>query len=591
VPNGLFLSISIAYALGAVRIARFGALVQQSNSIESLSNVDTLCLDKTGTLTTNNLKLESLYPLGINQADFQQALGDFAASLTASNPTLKAIHASVPGTRRRFLAEIPFSSERKFSALALDGIESGNKTTSASWYALGAPETLRPYLSSTQDWETIVSVAEPLSYRGLRVLLLLARHTSLEDLTSQDSVFDPPSGKGERLPGNQLPKEMLALGLVCLSDELRPEARLTLESFRRVGVRLKIISGDNPDTVAALARQAGFDSDGPLRLVSGIELEKMDEANFAAAASTGTIFGRITPHQKEHLIRAMRQQGRYVAMIGDGVNDVLSLKQADLGIAMQSGSQAARSVADIVLLKDSFDVLPRALEEGQRILNGMQDILKLYLTRILSVVLVIVSAMVVGEFPIGLRQATLLTLLTVGIPTVLMAYWAQPGIVENATQLRRLFYFVVPPVVLSSVVGFLVFHGTFLITFLETGMDLRLIFNMLQPVIVETLPIAQTSLTGFLVCCGLLLVVFAEPPLEWWVGGDVLSSDRRPAILAVCLFLLFILINLIPQLRSLFGLAAIDLREICLISAAVLAWLIMIRIVWRKNLFERFLGL
>ena len=159
-----------------------------------------------------------------------------------------------------------------------------------------------------------------------------------------------------------------------MSDALRPEARETLRGFQEMGIQLKLISGDHPQTVAALAKQAGLDTNA--QVVSGLELDQLDETAFAQVAEEATIFGRITPQQKKRLVRALRNRGHYVAMIGDGVNDVLSLKQANLGIAMHSGSQATRSVADLVLLDDSFAALPVAFREGQRITNGMERILK-----------------------------------------------------------------------------------------------------------------------------------------------------------------------------------------------------------------------
>ena len=181
------------------------------------------------------------------------------------------------------------------------------------------------------------------------------------------------------------------------------------------GVAVKIISGDDPETVAALARQAGLGPEIPS--LSGPGLEAMDDAALVAVANETIVFGRITPAQKERLVDALRAGGHYVAMIGDGVNDVLSLKKANLGIAMESGSQATRGVADLVLTEDSFAALAPAVGEGQRILNGMQDILKLFLTRIATIGLLIVTSLVVGLFPIELRNASAVTVFTVGIPT------------------------------------------------------------------------------------------------------------------------------------------------------------------------------
>src|SRR5690606_26057992 len=223
----------------------------------------------------------------------------------------------------------------------------------------------------------------------------------------------------------------------------------------RAGVRLKVISGDNPHTVAALAKQAGLPGD--LRAVSGTELAAMDAGTFAQTAEEATIFGRITPQQKEKLVETLRGRGCYVAMIGDGVNDVLSLKKAQLGIAMQSGSAATRGVADMVLLNDSFAALPPAFLEGQRIINGMKDILRLFLTRAVYVALLILSISVVDAgFPYVPKHVSLLTLLTVGIPTFALAAWARPG-KQPKRLLTSVLHFVFPAAITVFVFALLIY--------------------------------------------------------------------------------------------------------------------------------------
>lgn len=561
VPNGLFLSIAIAYALGAVRILRHGALVQQSNAIESLSAVDVLCLDKTGTLTTNRLRVTELHPLSATEAELKAGLGALAASSTAGNRTVAAIAAAFPAPASRPLAEVPFSPARRWSAVALAG--GGLRGV----YALGAPDMLRPYLATAEhDLSTIAEQVHVRTRRGLRVLLLARGHTArIED----------------RGDGSRLPEGMRPLGLVALEDQLRPEARETLQTFRRAGVLPKIISGDDPDTVAALARQAGLDGD--LEAVSGPELEAMDDAQLAEAAERAQVFGRVRPQQKERLVTALRRR-HYVAMIGDGVNDVLSLKRADLAIAVQSGSQAARSVADIVLTNDSFAALGPALLEGQRILNGMQSILKLFLARITTVALVIVSALVIGVFPIAIRNGSVLTLFTVGIPSVALALWARPGRRRPLDELPRdLALFVLPAAAASSLLGLLVFYGTLLFS-----APLSALAAAGQEA--AGLSLAQTALITYLVGCGLLLVVFVEPPTPWWSGAAASTGAWRPAILAAGLLAAFVTVSMVPWLRRLFDLQPLDLASSLLAGLAVLAWLFTVRAVWRGKLLERFLG-
>jgi cation-transporting P-type ATPase E len=581
VPNGLFLSIAVAYALGAVRILRFGALVQQSNAIESLSHVDVLCLDKTGTLTANRLRVDSVYSLSplASETEVGHILGAIAASASGGNKTTEAILAMWPSPAYPLSGEVPFSSARKWSAVAFDDIR-GSTPHLHGIYALGAPEMVRPYLYSRSGGDgseaggaqsrAISDQVRALAAQGLRVLLL-ARAT--DDGKLQDH--------GD---ASELPSEMEPLGLVALGDELRPEAREALSAFMRAGVQPKIISGDNPETVAALARQAGLE--GAFEVVSGPELERMSESEFGAAAESATIFGRISPQQKERLVRVLRQHGHYVAMIGDGVNDVLSLKQADLGIAMRSGSQAARGVADVVLMDDSFEVLVPAVAEGQRILNGMQDILKLFLTRISTIGLVILSSLVVGTFPLELRQGSLVTFFSVGVPSIALAVWAHPGPVPQGTLVRRLLHFIVPPMLLTSTIGLLLFVGAYALDVIAAGT-----FGARNPAILpEDFPVVQSMLTYFLVLCGLLLVIFVEPPTPWWVGGNKLSGDRRPTLLSLAMLVTFALITMIAPLRSWFMLSPLGPREYVLLALALAIWLFTVRLTWRKRLLSRYLS-
>jgi cation-transporting ATPase E len=576
VPNGLFLSIAVAYALGAVRIVRFGALVQQSNAIESLSHVDVLCLDKTGTLTANRLRVDGVYPVEpVTEAELTSALGALAASVTAANPTSAALAAAWPSARLSVVAEVLFSSARKWSAIAFDGAAPRAGAPRRGVYVLGAPELLYAHLSA-EDRQgmaqglPLTTRAYQLADEGLRVLL---------------AAYAPdPATLSARMEASALPDHLRPLGLVSLRDELRPEARETLEAFDQLGVRLKLLSGDHPATVAALAKQAGLADN--MQLVSGAELERMDETALQAAAESATVFGRVTPHHKERLVRALRQRGHYVAMIGDGVNDVLALKQADLGIAMRSGSQAARGVADVVLLEDSFAVLVPALGEGQRILNGLQDILKLFLTRIGTVGLVICSSLIVGTFPLELRQGSLITLFSVGISAVALAVWARPGPPPPGRLVRGLFEFLVPPVLLNSSLGLLLFVGVYALRLAQTGA----LAARGSRLATADFAVAQTTLVAFLACCGLLLVIFVEPPTPWWVGGNVLNGDWRPTRLALGLLGAFVVITLVPPLRQFFALAPLGPQEYGLLTAAVVIWLFLVRWAWRARLLARYLS-
>jgi cation-transporting ATPase E len=339
--------------------------------------------------------------------------------------------------------------------------------------------------------------------------------------------------------------------------------------------------------VAALARQAGIDPSA--RIVSGDDLGGLDDAALAQIATEGVIFGRISPQQKERLVRALRGCGHHVAMTGDGVNDVLALKQANLSVAMLSGSPASRAVADIVLLNDSFGVLPHAFREGQRIRNGMQNILKLFLTRVLYVTLLILSTGVIGGFPFAPKHASLLALLTVGIPTLALAAWARPGPSGRRGLVQSLLHFVLPAALTLSLVGLAV-YGIYLVTTYEGLLASEPLIN--EGIAFDrAMAVAQSALTTLTVLCGLLLVPFVEPPTAAWAGGNRLAGDWRPTILAGLLLVAYTLIVAWDPPRAFFELTALRPLDYALLAGVAVAWGYLLRFTWRHRLLDRFLSL
>jgi cation-transporting ATPase E len=433
---------------------------------------------------------------------------------------------------------------------------------------MGAPTFLRRYLAvSDQEWRDIETLVAHHAAQGKRVLLAAC---------SPDTTSLQDEGDASVLPDGCRP-----VALIVLRDVLRRDAAETLERFRDLGVDVRVISGDDPDTVATLARQAGLDTSGGV--ISGPELEALDADQFQLAAERTSIFGRITPELKERLVGTFRDQGHYVAMTGDGVNDVLSLKRSNLAIAMGSGSQATRGVADLILIDDGFAALASAIGEGQRILNGMQDILRVFLTRILSLGMLIVSALVIGLFPVDLRNASVITLFTVGIPTALLAIWARPGRQPRETLQQTLARFVVPPAAVASFLGLLVAATVLLMGDAEAGAGL------IDEASVE--PLARTAVTAFLVCVGLLLVVFVEPPHRWLAVVEPVSPDLRPTWLAIGLGIAFAIVMSVPAFRAFFNLHPLGLREVLVVLIALAGWTALVWIAWRGRFVDRFLGL
>jgi cation-transporting ATPase E len=548
VPQGLFFMTTVAYAMGVVRVAGKGALIQEANAVESTSHVDLLCLDKTGTLTTNNITLQAVLPIAglrsTGAGELDSILGDYAASALGVNRTTEAIRQALGGQARAVEHEVPFSSEYKWSALTF------RDATLPGAYVLGAPEVL---LSHVETGLHPGPQTGDLAAQGKRVLLFAHLEQGIPLRNAQDEP--------------ELPSGLRPLCFLSFSEELRPEARETLDHFRQLGIEPKIISGDNPHTVAALARQVGLPEGG--RVVSGLELAAMSDRELDVAAEEVTIFGRITPQQKEKLVRLFRRKGHYVGMIGDGVNDVLSLKQAHVGVAMESGSQAARSVADIVLLGDSFAALPSALREGQRIVKGMEDVVRLLLTRTLYVMLLIVATQMVGvAFPVTPKHNSILALLTVGIPILAIAAWARPGPAPSSI-IRSASRFVWPAAFTVSVVAVAVY-----LYFLGTTGDVDL---------------ARTALTTAMVFCGLVLIPFVEPPTQGWVAGDELSGDWRPSALALGLLAGYCGVMAVPAVRNAFELVSLPLTDYALITFVVLLWALLLRFIWRHRLLERLL--
>jgi cation-transporting ATPase E len=405
VPQGLVLMATLAFVLGAVRMAARGAVVQRLNAVESMAAIDTVCMDKTGTLTTNRLRLERLALLtgDVPEAAVRERLRLFASSsVDRGSKSLAAVRDALGEAAAELLDQIPFKSQNRYSAVRL--------RSGAAEYVLvlGAPEALRPFVAGPKSdgWETSW---QELMRTGLRLLLF--------------AEAEAPGGR--RFEGSLEGLALRPLALVALSDELRPEAPAVLESLAGQGVRFKIVSGDNPETVRAtmgpLAEAAPavrYLAEGPV--VTGAELA--DAADPTALVRDRAVFGRVSPWQKVEVVQSLRRQGRHVAMVGDGVNDVLPIKNADLGVAMGEGSRASKTVAGLVLETNDFGLLPQTLDEGRTILRNLRRASKLFLVKNVFTLLLIVAALGVFHlpFPFLPQQVTLLNFLTIGMPAVLI---------------------------------------------------------------------------------------------------------------------------------------------------------------------------
>lgn len=421
VPEGLVLLTTVAYAVAVLRLGRRRVLVQELAAVEGLARVDVLCLDKTGTLTEGGVVVDDVVTLD-ERHPIGEALGALAATDPSPNNSLLAIASAHPPPQGWVADErVAFSSARKWAATTFEGRGS---------YVLGAPEVLLTQSDSGDEHgasATARARAEDLAGKGLRVLLL----------AHSDAVA----------AGGDLPVGLAPVALVVLSERLRPHAAEILAFFGAQGVAIKVISGDSPSTVGAIAVQVGVvGGEDP---VDARQLGS-DAARLREVMSTHSVFGRVTPHQKVAMVAALQADGHVVAMTGDGVNDVLALKQADIGVAMGSGTDAARAVAQVVLLDDAFDVLPSVVAEGRRVIANVERVANLFVTKtFFAMVLSLAVVAAKLPFPFLPRQLTIVSTLAIGLPAFFLslakkAPRARPGFV------RRVLRFAVPAGVVAA---------------------------------------------------------------------------------------------------------------------------------------------
>lgn len=505
IPEGLMVLVSLTYAVAAARMARCGVLAQQLNAIESLASVQVICVDKTGTLTDAALRVTELVPArGSDEAGMAETLGRLAASAASPNATLLAIADAFPGEPEQPLEEVAFSSRRRWSALRLrDGT-----------YVLGAPErfALGP----------LASRARELQLAGRRVLALAATEAPL----SADPGDGPPPDSG-------------LLGLVVIAERLRPNVSQTIAFLHEQGVEVKVLSGDSPQTVAAIARDVGI----PVRTLSEGSAIPEDPAELRAFALDASVVGRISPEGKRAIVGALHDAGRYVAMLGDGVNDVPALKAARLAIAQGSGAQMARSVADLVLISGDFDAIPALMGEGRQALRNLSRVAKLYVTKSVFAAFLILTIGTSSEaYPLLPRHLSLAATLTIGIPTFFLALAPSSGYWQPERFVRGVARFAVAA-------GVIVGTGT------VTGYLFAL--HDLDCTVMQ----ARTVATAVLVTVGLYLVLALE------AAG---SRRRSTLVSGMCLSLggLFIAAFVLPTVRRFF---ALSVPTLGMIATAVLA--------------------
>jgi P-type E1-E2 ATPase len=538
IPEGLVLLMSVTFAVAAVRLAQKNTLVQQMSATESLAAVDTICVDKTGTLTDGSLRLLGVEVAdGVDVEEARAALGRFAASSGERNRTLETVAEAFPAKPARNSGEVPFSSQWKWSGITLEG-------SRQSTYVLGAPDiltqsgalTLPPGLARRLEEETTA---------GRRVV---AFGTSSRPLPDDPAEAPPP--------------QLEPLALVILEETLRPDAAETIEFIASEEVDLKLISGDARATVTAVAYAVGVPRDAGV--IEGPELPE-DPDELGEVAIRNTIFCRIAPEQKRALVASLRGAGRYTAMIGDGVNDVPALKQARLAVAMGSGAQVTKGIADVVLLEDEFARLPQAVAEGRRIARNIHRLGRLYLTKsVYAAALILLVAIPGFAFPFLPRHLTLAAFLTIGIPSFVLALLPSEGPLYRGRLLRALAAFAVP-------------------AGLATALGSILAFFLVDTVFGGSLEEGRTAATTTLIVLGLAFVLL----LERGPGREHIAIQGSMLVMIFILGGLFAGALAIPALRDFFDMAMLTAGQWFLTLLCAAAGLTVASLLWRLPQIER----
>ena len=522
IPEGLVLLTSVALAAGAFTLGRRHVLVRELPAIEALARVDVLCLDKTGTITSGQLQLDRVEPWAeTNLETTQTILAQLVAATSDDNETAQAIQQALGTPTVTATTVLPFSSGRKWSGAIWD----------KQAYVMGAPEFIFDQVPAG-----LQARIHTLAGQGYRVLVLAA-------------------AKALTTPRPTAPR---ALGLILITDELRPRAKDTFSFFANQDVALKVISGDNPVTVASIAQRAEIA--GAERLV---DMSQVGETpDYGQLVRDYTVFGRVTPQQKEQLIKAYQAAGHTVAMTGDGVNDLLALRQADCSIAMASGSEATKSLADFVLVDSNFDAMINVLNEGRRVINNVERVASLFLIKTMySVVLTLIFIFMSRSYPFEPIQLTPISSLMVGIPTFFLAL--QPNYARIADRFMKQVMEIAAPAAVC-VVGYI-------LVVMALGTQFQLSF--------ATTSTLSVLMTGLISLNALLMVA---RPLNRYKIGLVVAMAALFAIIFLFFGPIFSLVNLLNWRLALIYLPLmVSVEPIFLLVQDILGRRILSRIRWR----------
>lgn len=524
IPSGLVALATTVFCVSVIRLSQHKTLAQDLYCIETLARVDVLCLDKTGTITEGSMEVNGIEGVGADENEVKLLLKGFNDALDAEDATSLAIRDFVKDmtSTAEVGALVPFSSARKWSGATLNGKS----------YVLGAPEfVFKPTPAEIAD-----KTAE-LAEKGYRVLVFAV----------SDNAFD----------GNNLPDGLQLVSYVFITDKIRKEAPDTLAFFKKEGVDVKIISGDNPVTVRAVALRAGLEDCDNI-----IDMSTVSDDEIPEIAEKYTIFGRVLPDQKLALVKALKAKGHTVAMTGDGVNDVLALKEADCSVAMASGSDAAKNVSSLVLLDSNFASMPKVVAEGRRSINNLERSASLYLMKTIYNTLIAILFMCVPYgLPFEPKSLTIIGMVTIGIPSVILALEPNEDIVSGHFLPKVLSNSLAGGItVLLGAIGVIIATQVFLIDLTDAQIkNLYIIvttFVGLMYLLRASLPITWIHALNFIGMCGLFVACYfipldflglPEDMLQQFFGLDTsITMEMTYAMLAIgaCLIVTFIVLTI-----------------------------------------------
>jgi len=488
IPQGLVLLTSIAFAISVITLGRQRVLVQELPAVEVLARVDVLCVDKTGTLTDGTLQTCEAVELE-EGFDMSSILGAICSASVHKNPTIAAIEVNYPDPHWQLTGSVPFSSERKWSYAGFG--EHGH-------WLLGAPEML---MEGKVHSDRISETYESYAKKGYRVLML---------------------AKSDSAPaGIVLPESILPVALVLIAERVRQDVAAAMKFFREQGVAIKVISGDNPSTALSVARRAGIVNGGGSY---DVRFLPEDEREVAEIMESFDVFGRVTPYQKQKMVKALQSKGHVVAMTGDGVNDVLALKDADLGMAVGSGVAATKSVARIVLLDGKFATLPRIVAEGRRLIANIELVANLFLVKTVCVMLIDLVTSVTGmPFPFLPRHLSLVSEITIGIPAFFLALAPnirryKPGFVG------RILHFVIPTGSIAAIFTmasfYMALNGGASLEESRTAATLTLLLSSMWVLIILARPLIKLRILLVSSMNILMVMIFVVPFMRTFFALD-----------------------------------------------------------------------